>query len=344
MSNDKVLVTGGSGFIAQYCIIALLQQGYRVRTTLRDAERETEVRAHLLQAGVAAGEALQCVVADLTADAGWEDAVAGCRFVLHGASPTPTGSQVSEADWVNPAIEGNLRVLRAARDAGVKRVVLTSAFGAVGIGHPADYPRPFTERDWSDVSGDVWPYQKSKTLAERAAWQFIAEQGNGLELATVNPVSVLGPVLGADYSHSIRIVKELLEGQPGCPDINSCFVDVRDVASLHLLAMTHAAAQGQRFLASSGHSLPFIEVARTLKTHLVAEAEKVSLQPMSDAMVRAAAAQNPLMTGMVKLLGVDMNVSAAKAGWLLNWHPRSPQEAILATARSLIALGLVANH
>lgn len=344
MSNDKVLVTGGSGFIAQYCIIALLQQGYQVRTTLRDAEREAEVRAHLLQAGVAAGEALQFVVADLTADAGWEDAVAGCCFVLHGASPTPTGSQVSEADWVNPAIEGNLRVLRAARDAGVKRVVLTSAFGAVGIGHPADYPRPFTEHDWSDVSGDVWPYQKSKTLAERAAWQFIAEQGNGLELATVNPVSVLGPVLGADYSHSIRIVKELLEGQPGCPDINSCFVDVRDVASLHVLAMTHAAAQGQRFLASSGHSLPHIEVARTLKTHLAAEAEKVSLQPMSDAMVRAAAAQNPLMTGMVKLLGVDMNVSAAKAGWLLNWHPRSPQEAILATARSLIALGLVANH
>ena len=341
MSKARVLVTGGTGFIAQHCIISLLNNGYPVRTTVRSAEREEEVRRNLQQGGVEPGADLSFMVADLTADNGWDDAVAGCRFVMHGASPTPSGSQTQEADWVNPAIDGNLRILRAARDAGVQRVVLTSAFGAIGVGHPADYPRPFTENDWSDVSGDVWPYQKSKTLSERAAWEFIAREGNGLELSAINPVAVLGPVLGADYSHSTRIIKNMLDGEPGCPNINSCFVDVRDVADLHLLAMTHPAANGERFLASAGHSLTILDVANTLRQALGDVASKVSTLPMSDEMVRAAAQKNPVMLGMVKLLGVDMSVSHEKATTLLGWKPRSPQVAIVATAESLIALGLV---
>lgn len=341
MNKARVLVTGGTGFIAQHCIIALLNNGYQVRTTVRSADREEEVRRNLQQGGIEPGADLSFVVADLTADDGWDDAVAGCRFVMHGASPTPSGNQTKEADWVIPAIDGNLRVLRAARDAGVERVVLTSAFGAIGVGHPADYPRPFTENDWSDVSGDVWPYQKSKTLSERAAWEFIAREGNGMGLSAINPVAVLGPVLGADYSHSTRIIKNMLEGEPGCPNINSCFVDVRDVADLHLLAMTHPAANGERFLASAGHSLTILDVAQTLRQALGEAASKVSTLPMSDEMVRAAAQKNPVMLGMVKLLGVDMNVSHEKATTLLGWHPRDPQAAITATAESLIALELV---
>jgi len=343
MSDEIVLVTGGTGFIAQHCIISLLNKGYQVRTTVRSLAREAEVRRQLNQGGVDAKENLTFVVADLMSDDGWAEAAAGCTYVLHGASPTPSGEQVTEADWINPAIDGNLRILRAARNAGVRRVVLTSAFGAIGVGHPDDYRRPFDESDWSDVSGDVWPYQKSKTLSERAAWEFIEKEGRNLELSSVNPVAVLGPVLGDDYSHSTRIIKNMLEGGPGCPNVNSCFVDVRDVAELHLLAMTHPAANGERFLASSGNSLTILQVAQTLCDHLGDEARKVSTQILSDDMVRAAANKNPVMLGMVKLLGVDMNVTHAKASSLLGWAPRTPEEAIIATAKSLIKLGLVEN-
>lgn len=344
MNEQIVLVTGGTGFIAQHCIISLLKTGFRVRTTVRSLGREAEVRKNLKQGGVEPGSDLSFVAADLMSDEGWEEAVAGCNYVIHGASPTPSGSQVTEADWIDPAIAGNLRVLRFARKAGVKRVVLTSAFGAVGVGHAKDYRRPFDESDWSDISGDVWAYQKSKTLSERAAWDFVqSEEGRGLELAAVNPVAVLGPVLGAAYSHSTRIIKDMLEGQAGCPNINSCFVDVRDVADLHLLAMTHPAANGERFLASSGDSLPMLKVARTLRDQLGDAAKKVSTQALSDDSVRAAAKANPMMLGMVKLLGVDMSVTAAKAITLLGWAPRTPEEAIIATARSFIELGLVDN-
>ena len=341
--SQTVLVTGGTGFIAQHCILALLKHGYQVRTTVRSLAREAEVRQHLLQGGIDAKADLTFVVADLLSDEGWEEATAGCLYVMHGASPTPTGGQQSEDDWIKPAIEGNLRVLRAAHRSGVKRVVLTSAFGAIGVGHPATYRRPFDEHDWSDVSGDVWPYQKSKTLSERAAWDFIAREDVNLELASVNPVTVLGPVLGADYSHSTRIIKNMLEGEAGCPDINSCFVDVRDVANLHLLAMTHPAANGERFLASSGHSLKLLQVALMLCDRMGDAARKVSTQALTDEMVRTAASKNPVMQGMVKLLGVDMNVTSAKARSLLGWTPRAPEEAIIATAKSLIALGLVEN-
>lgn len=177
MSNELVLVTGGTGFIAQHCILALLRGGYRVRTTVRSLTREQEVRKQLEVGGAAADARLSFVSADLTDDPGWKDAMAGCVYVLHGASPTPSGDQISEDDWIRPAVDGNLRVLRAARDAGVRRVVLTSAFGAIGVGHPADYRRPFDETDWSELTGDVAPYQKSKTLSERAAWDFIQREG-----------------------------------------------------------------------------------------------------------------------------------------------------------------------
>ncbi|TIW53408.1 MAG: aldehyde reductase, partial [Mesorhizobium sp.] len=248
MTDKLVLVTGGTGFIAQHCMLALLKAGYRVRTTIRSPGREAEVRAHLEVGGVVAGNCLSFANTDLTDDHGWAEAATGCDYVMHGASPTPSGDQTSEEDWIGPAVNGNLRVLRAARDAGVKRVVLTSAFGAIGVGHKRDHRRPFDETDWSNLTGNVAPYQKSKTLSERAAWDFVAREGNGLELAAINPVAVYGPVLGADYSHSIRLIANMLEGQPGCLNVSSCCVDVRDVADLHLRAMTDPAAKGERFL------------------------------------------------------------------------------------------------
>ncbi|MDG3441715.1 SDR family oxidoreductase [Nitrospirillum amazonense] len=340
MNDQLILVTGGTGFIAQHCILAALSAGYRVRTTVRSLSREAEVRAHLKVGGVEAGDRLTFVAADLTADDGWAEAAAGCAYVLHGASPTPTGEQVSEDDWVRPAVEGNLRVLRAARDAGVRRVVLTSAFGAICAGHKA-MGRPFNETDWSDLTGTVWPYQKSKTLAERAAWDFIAREGRGLELSAVNPTAVLGPVLGADYSHSIGLIRNMMNGQPGCPKLNCGIVDVRDVADLHLRAMTHPAANGERFLAISGESLWMIDIARVLRRRLGAAAAKVPTRVLPNWLVRLISLKNPVMKGAVTLLGVNLNATSEKAIRLLGWAPRPAEEAIVATAESLIRLGLL---
>ena len=338
--NERVLVTGGTGFIAQYCILALLDRGYRVRTTIRSQTREAEVRGNLRVGGAEPGDRLSFVTADLGADQGWAEAVAGCTYVLHGASPTPSGDQVREEDWVKPAVDGNLRVLRAARDAGVKRVVLTSAFGAIGVGH-ASMNRPFNETDWSDLTGNVAPYQKSKTLSERAAWEFIAREGRTLELSSVNPTAVLGPALGPDYSHSIRMIKNLMDGLPGCPKINSGFVDVRDVADLHLLAMTRPEAKGERYLAISGESMWMVDVARVLQRRMGAAAGKVSTRVLPNWLVRLAAIRDRSMKGIVPLLGVNLNATSEKARRALGWAPRSREDAIVATAESLLRLGLV---
>jgi dihydroflavonol-4-reductase len=260
---------------------------------------------------------------------------------MHGASPTPSGDQAREEDWIEPAVNGNLWVLRAARDAGVKRVVLTSAFGAIGVGHAPDHRRPFDETDWSNLDGNVAPYQKSKTLSERAAWDFIAQEGRGLEMSAVNPVAVYGPVLGADYSHSIRLITNMLEGQPGCLNVNSCCVDVRDVADLHLRAMTDPAAGGERFLATVGESMWMIEVAELLRRHFGRAAEKVPTQVWPDEQVRIAGETNAQLRGVVPLLNYDMNATGGKAERLLGWAPRSREEAIIAAAESLIRLGLL---
>ena len=340
MNDETVLVTGGTGFIAQHCILALLSRGYSVRTTVRSLAREAEVRGNLRAGGVEPGDRLSFVAADLCADEGWAEAATGCTYVLHGASPTPSGEYTTEEDWIKPAVEGNLRVLRAARQAGAKRVVLTSAFGAIGVGHrPKDWP--FNETDWSDLTGNVAPYQKSKTLSERAAWDFMDREGNGLELSSVNPVAVLGPALGPDYSHSIRLIKGILDGQPGCPKINSGVVDVRDVADLHLRAMIHPAAKGERFLATAGESMWLVDMAKILKSRMGKVASRVSTRVLPNAVVRLAALTNPAMKGLLPLLGVTLNVTNEKAKRVLGWAPRSSEEAVVATAESLVRLGLL---
>lgn len=269
---STVLVTGGSGFVASHTIIQLLAAGHAVRTTIRSAKRADDVRA-LLRSGGASDESVQAVAfveADLLHDHGWASAIGGCEYVLHVASPFPTTIPKNEDDVVMPARQGVMRVLRAARDAGVKRVVLTSSFAAVAYGKPAQTAgsAPFDETSFSDPAGDdVRPYVKSKTLAERDAWDFIDKEGGGVELAVLNPSGIFGPVLGADYSTSILMVQRLLAGAvPGCPRINFGVVDVRDVAALHIIAMTHAAAKGERFIAVSGNFMTMLEIATTMRT------------------------------------------------------------------------------
>jgi nucleoside-diphosphate-sugar epimerase len=338
---SKVLVTGGSGFIGAHCIIQLLAAGHEVRTTVRDLKREGDVRAMLKQGGADADARLQFFGADLTSDAGWKEAVAGCEFVLHVASPLPVAVPQHEDELIVPAREGTLRVLRAARDAGVKRVVLTSSFAAIGYGH-TNRKTPYTEVDWTDLNGDVAPYPKSKTLAERAAWDFIEKEGGALELAVVNPVAVFGPVLGPDYSASIQIIQRLMDGSiPGCPRIYFGVVDVRDVADLHIRAMTNLAAKGQRFLATAGEFISIRDIALILKKRMGEAAKKVPTRELPDFLIRLAAWRDPSIRQILPELGKKKSGTNEKARTMLGWAPRSNEDAVVGTAESLLKLGLL---
>jgi nucleoside-diphosphate-sugar epimerase len=339
---STVLVTGGSGFIGSHAILQLLNAGHRVRTSVRSLRREPDVRAMLKQGGADPGDRLSFFAADLEQDAGWAAAVAGCDYVLHVASPFPAGVPKSDDELIVPAREGALRVLRVSRDAGVKRVVLTSSFAAIGYGHPPQ-EKPFDENDWTNPNGEgLTAYVKSKTLAERAAWDFISKEGRGLELSVVNPVVVFGPVLGPDYSTSVLLVQRLLDGAvPGCPKLDFGVVDVRDTVDLHIRAMTHPAARGERFLAVAGDFMSIREIAQTLKAHLGAAARKVPTRELPNWLVRLAAIRDPTVKQILPELGKTKNATNAKARRMLGWSPRSNQESILATAESLIKLGLV---
>ena len=341
MSGEQVLVTGGSGFVAVHCIVQLLQAGYRVRTTVRSPGREAEVRA-MVAAGGADASAFGFAAADLMRDAGWAEAVAGCDFVLHVASPFPLNVPRDEDELIVPAREGALRVLRAARDAGVKRVVLTSSFAAVGYG-TAYTGRPYTEKDWTDPAGEgVSAYVKSKTLAERAAWDFIAREGGALELTTVNPVGIFGPALGKDVSTSIEIVRRMMNGEvPGLPDMVFGVVDVRDVADLHLRAMVEPAARGERFLAVAGDFVSMAQIAAVLKSRLGLAAKRVPTRRLPDWLLRVVALFDPSVRQILPELGRAKNASNEKARRVLGWTPRSNEDALVATAQSLGPLGLL---
>ena len=340
-NNKTVLVTGGSGFIAVHCILKLLQQGYSVRTTLRSLSRQNEVKGMLKVGGINSFDNLSFIEANLSDDKNWNEAVKGCEYVLHVASPTPIVKFNHENEMINPAKDGVLRVLRASRDANVKRVVLTSAFGAIGMGHK-NRTTPFTESDWTNIDSNIHPYQKSKTIAEKTAWEFIKSEGGNLELSAVNPVGVMGPILGVDYSHSNQQIRQMLEGEiPACPKITSCYVDVRDVADLHLLAMTHPKANGERFLATTGDAISMLDVAKILKRRLGDDAKKVPTKEIPNFLLRLTALFKPELKMVATLLGQYMQASGDKAKKALNWQPISNEDAIVATAESLLKLGLI---
>jgi dihydroflavonol-4-reductase len=339
---SAVLVTGGTGFIGIHTILQLLAAGHQVRTTVRNLEREGEVRAKLRAGGSDPDGRLSCIAADLEHDAGWREAVSGCDYVLHLASPFPDYAPKHEEELIVPAREGALRVLRAARDSGVRRVVLTSSFAAIGYGQPSRVT-PFDETSWTDparVGGAA--YVKSKTLAERAAWDFMQREGGTLELSVVNPVLVFGPVLGPDFSTSIQLLQRMLDGRmPGCPRLYFGVVDVRDVADLHLRAMSSPAARGERFLAVAGECMSLLAVAQLLRQRMGAWGSKTPTRQLPDWLVRLAALCVPVTRQILPELGKLRNASHEKATRLLGWNPRSNEEAILATAESLVRLGLL---
>jgi nucleoside-diphosphate-sugar epimerase len=336
-----VLVTGGSGFVGCHCILQLLAAGYQVRTTVRNLKRESDVRAMLKTGGAEPGDQLSFVAADLEQDAGWPEAVAGCEYVLHVASPFPPSEPKHEDELIAPARGGSLRLLRAARDAGVKRVVLTSSFAAIGYGHEVQ-KTPFDEKNWTNLNGNLIAYVRSKALAEHAAWDLIAKEGGKLELSVINPVAVFGPVLGPDFSASILLVQRLMDGaMPGSPRLCSGLVDVRDVADLHVRAMTNPAANGERFLAVAGDFMWMVDIAKVLKNRLGQAAKRVPTRELPNWVVRLAAFRDPAIRLILPELGEFKNATNEKAKRVLGWAPRSNEEAALATAESLIRLGLL---
>ena len=331
---STILVTGGSGFVGGHVILQLLGAGHDVRTTVRNLSREAEVRATLEAHGADTGK-LTFFAADLEKDEGWAEAVAGCDYVQHVASPFPISQPRDEQELIRPAVEGTLRVLRAAKAAGVRRVVLTSSFAAIGYGH-GKRGAPYTEADWTDVNGvGVQPYMKSKTLAERAAWDFI--EGGPMELAVVNPVGIFGPALNNDLSTSIELVKQMMNGKlPGTPDLWFGVIDVRDVASLQILAMTDPRAGNERFLAVAGEPASLHQMAMMLHEALGTKVPR----RLPSWLVRTLALFNPMAREAVPRLGIRGRASNAKAK-ALGWEPRSNKAAIVATAESLQKLGLV---
>ncbi len=338
-SENKVLVTGGTGFVASHCILQLLKQGYYVRTTIRSLSRKDEVLAMMCEGGLADLSELEFVATDLNIDAGWDEAVAGCDYVLHVASPIGHEMPKDENEMIRPAVDGTLRVLKAARDAGVKRVVITSNFGAVGFSH-TDTSRIITEESWTDPKEkNLSAYNKSKVLAERAAWDFIKREGGGLELAVINPTAVFGPALKANGSGNY-LIKTLLNGSmKRVPNITLGIADVRDLADLHIRAMTNPKAARQRFLALSGVITSLPEMALFFKDKLGPAARKVSTKRLPDWVIKIAALFSPQARQAAPLLSRYREASNEKARKILGWKPRSNEETLLDTAHSLIKFG-----
>ncbi|MCY4753147.1 NAD-dependent epimerase/dehydratase family protein [Pelomonas aquatica] len=338
--SPRILVTGGSGYVAGVLIRQLLAGGWQVNTSVRDLAREPELRQLL---GVASGDdQLRCFAADLTADAGWAEAAAGCSHLAHVASPLPAGVPRDANELIVPARDGALRALKAARDAGVRRVVMTSSVAAIAYGHgPGEHH--LTEADWTNLGAPgIPPYVQSKAVAERAARDWVAREGGGLEFCTVNPSVVLGPVASADYSASVLIVRRLLEGRlPALPNIGFGIVDVRDVAELHWRALTAPQRMAdERFIACGGF-LWLREIAAILRAELGDQARKVPTLALPDWSVRLLARFSPTVRAAASELGTARHQDSSHARERLGWVPRAPREAIVATARDLMALGSV---
>ena len=333
-TGETVLVTGGSGFLGGWCIIDLLNRGYRVRTTVRNIAREQEVRT-ALSAEVEAGDRLAFFEADLQDDSGWSEAVAGCDYVLHVASPFPPKQPDNPDDLIVPAREGTLRVLRASLDAGVKRIVVTSSVAAIRNSGKAD-SEIRTEDDWTDASNEsLTPYARSKTLAEQAAWKFMQDAGATDRLAVVNPGAILGPALSDDHSYSLELVERMLGGMPGMPRLGFSIVDVRDVADLEIAAMTTPGAGGERFIAA-GQFLWMSDAAAILRERLGDAAAKVPHRKVPNFVVRAMARFDPGLRSVTGDLGRRTDYSIEKAKRILGWTPRPVEQTVVDCARSLI--------
>ena len=340
-SSKPILVTGASGFVALHTIIQLLQQGYKVRATLRTLSRETEVR-EVIGKHVEIKDSLEIVSADLLQDTGWDKAVQGCESVLHVASPFPLFEPSTEDELIVPAVQGTQRVLRAAHDAKIKRVVIVSSVAAVSAGHNGEN-RIFDENDWSVVEKNIGAYSKSKTLTEREAWNFIngAENTNQMEMVAINPPLILGPLPNKDLATSAEMISTLMLGQvPGVARLKVGIVDVRDVASALILAMITLEAAGNRFICPAA-TVWLKEIADILYKDYAGRGYKIHTTQFPTFIVRLIAMFDKKVGRVVDDLNWDFKLSDEKIKRVLKWSPHSAKEAILSMAESLIEQGFV---
>ena len=334
---ETVLVTGGTGFIGLHCLQQLLDKGYKVRTTLRSESRKQEVM-EAMKKHSSNCENLEFFIADLLNDDGWKEAVEGSKYVLHVASPFFLGEPENEDVFIKPAVEGTLRVLKACADSEVQKVVLTSSFAAVGYGHSRE-KEVYTEEDWSSVDGEISPYAKSKTLAEKAAWDFVEnlEESKKFELTVINPVAVTGPMLTSDIGSSNDFLLKLISGSmPACPKIHMGYIDVRDVAKAHIFSMTEEKTNGERIIVSENEMF-FAEVGKTLNE---AGFKKSPTKEMPNFLVKIMS----LFVGELKTLLSALNrkgdIDKTKAKSFFNWDYISTEQSVTETAQQLQDMGL----
>jgi nucleoside-diphosphate-sugar epimerase len=337
---ERVLVTGGSGYIGGWCVAELLKRGYVVRTTVRSLAREGEVRAAVGKV-VDPGNRLSFHAADLTADGGWDEAAAGCNYLLHVASPLGIVEPKDPEVLIGPAVGGASRAVGAAIRAGVRRVVLTSSVAAASVG-PDTIDSLTDETQWTDLANPkVGAYAKSKTLAERAAWDLIAGANGNTTMAAVNPALVLGPVLSPDASGSVQVVERLVSGRvPGLPRLGFNVVDVRDVVDLHIRAMTAPEAAGERFVAAGAWAW-MTDMAALLRARLGPRAAKVPTMKVPDFVLRLAGLFDKEVGSVAGDLGHKHDFSSAKAQRVLGWRPRPLDETIIDCATSLFETGVI---
>ncbi len=338
MPVQTVLLTGISGFIAKHIAVRLLDAGFAVRGSVRSLDKADVVHDTVLahvKDKASVGERLSFVELDLTDDAGWVEAMAGIDVLMHTASPFPLVQPKNEQDVIKPAVEGTLRALRAARTAGVERVVLTSSVAAIMEGNHPD--RPLNEDDWTDpTSPNVNPYSRSKTLAERAAWDFVAREAPDMKLTVINPGFVLGPALDGDYGTSLAVIERLLRAKdPMLPRFGFTCVDVRDIADMHVSAIGIGESAGKRFAGVAGF-LWFSDIARVVKD--TNPDRKIPTRVAPDLMIRMLGLFDPAIRTIVPMLGVRQEVDSSRARDVLGIAFRPLDEAVRDAAESVVRL------
>jgi len=343
MPSQTVFVTGASGFIAKHILIKLLNAGYNVRGSVRSLDRADEIRAavspHLADTK-GLNDRLTFVALDLTHDDGWNTALKGADALMHTASPFPLSQPKDENDLIRPAVDGTLRALRAAKTAGIKRVILTSSFAAVGYREPDPAKPVFDEDDWSDLNHPTaTAYTKSKTLAERAAWDYVASDVPEMALTTINPVGVFGPPLDGHFGSSVAIIQRVLSGKdPMVPRLAFGVVDVRDVAEMHLRALQQPETAGKRFLAVD-RFLWFKDMAETLAADY--PDRKIARRVAPDILIRLLGLFDSTIRSILPSLGRYDQVSNARAQTQMGMTFIPATDSIRATAKYLVDNRLV---